>query len=53
MVIIGDSLQYLENLELNKKKALFSGENCWRQFVGEKRQSIDTLVEAFNYFFLS
>ena len=55
MVIIDDSLQYLENLEVDKKKALLSGivESMWVTYVGEKRYSIDTLVQTFEYFVLS
>ena len=55
MVIIDDSLQYLENLEVDKKKALSSGiaESMWVAYFGEKRYSIVTLVQAFEYFVLS
>ena len=55
MVILDDSLQYLENLEVDKKKVLLSGivESMGVTFVGEKRYSIDTLVQAFEYFVLS
>ena len=49
-----DNLRYLENLEVEKKKVLLSGivESVGVIFVGEKRYSIDTLVQAFEYFVL-
>ena len=49
MVIIDDSLQYLENLEVDKKKVLSSGivESMGVTYVGEKRYSIDTLLQRY------
>ena len=49
-----DNLRYLENLEVEKKKVLLSGivESVGVIYVGEKRYSIDTLVQAFEYFVL-
>ena len=49
-----DNLRYLENLEVEKKKVLLSGivESVGVTFAGEKRYSIDTLVQAFEYFVL-
>ena len=44
MVIIDDSLQYLENLEVTKKKVHLSGivESVEVTYVGGKRYSIDS-----------
>ena len=55
MFIIDDSLQYLENLGVGKKKALLSGivESIGVTYVGQKRYSINTLVQAFEYTVLS
>ena len=55
MFIIDDSLQYLENLGVDKKKALLSGivESMGVTYVGQKRYSINTLVQAFEYTVLS
>ena len=55
MVIIDDSLQYLENLEVDKKQVLSSEvvESMRVTYVGERRCSIDTLVGTFEYFVLS
>ena len=52
MVIIDNSLKYLEILEVDKKKALLSGivESNGVTYVGEKRCSIDALVPAFEIF---
>ena len=49
-----DNLRYLENLEVEKKKVLLSGiaESVGVVFVGEKRYSIDALVQVFEYFVL-
>ena len=48
-------LQYLENLEVDKKKEPLSGlvESTGVTYVGEKRYSIDTLVRTFENFALS
>ena len=53
MVIIDDSLQYLENLEVDKKKVLLSGiaESMEVTYVGEKRSSIDSFVRALSIMF--
>ena len=55
MVIIDDPLQYLENLEVDEKKVLSSGivESMGVTYAGEKRYSVDTLVQTFEYFVLS
>ena len=54
MVII-DSFQYLENLELDKENVLLSGivESMGVTYVREKRYSIDTFVQTFDCFVLS
>ena len=46
MVIIDDSFQYLENLEVDKKKVLLSGivESMEVTYVGGKRSSMDSFV---------
>ena len=53
MVIIDDSLQYLENLEVDKKKVLLSGiaESMEVTYVGEKRSSMDSFVCALSIMF--
>ena len=53
-----DSLQYVEKLEVDKKKLLLSGivesiVQTYVTYVGEKRYSIDILVRTFEYFALS
>ena len=55
MVIKENSLQYLKDLEIDKKKVLLSGtvESMEVTYVGEKRCSIDTLLRIFEYFVLS
>ena len=55
MVIIDDPLQYLENLEVDEKKVLSSGivESMGVTYAGEKRYSVDTLVQTFEHFVLS
>ena len=55
MVIIDDPLQYLENLEVDEKKVLSSGivESMGVTYAGDKRYSVDTLVQTFEYFVLS
>ena len=55
MVIADNSLQYLENLEVDKKKVLVSGivVSMGVTYVAEKRYSIDKLVPTFKYFVLS
>ena len=54
MVII-DSFQYLENLELDKENVLLIGivESMGVTYVREKRYSIDTFVQTFDCFVLS
>ena len=49
MVIIDNSLQYLEIVGVDKKKVLLIGivESNGVTYVGQKRCSIDTLVPAF------
>ena len=49
MVIIDNSLKYLEILEIYNKKARISriAESNGVTYVGEKRCSIDALVPAF------
>ena len=53
MVIIDNSLQYKENLEVDKKKVLLSvtAESIETTYVGEKRYSIDYLVVALSIMF--
>ena len=55
MVIIDDSLQYLKDLEVDKKKVILSGivESMGVTYIGEERYSIDPLVWSFEYFVLS
>ena len=55
MVIADNSLQYLENLEVDKKKVLVSGivVSMGVNYIAEKRYSIDKLVPTFKYFVLS
>ena len=55
VVIIDNCLQYLENLEVDKKKVPLSGlvESTGVTYVGEKQYSIDTLVRTFENFVLS
>ena len=51
MVITDDSLQYLENLEVNKKQARLSGiiYSMGITYVREKQYIIDILVQGFDY----
>ena len=53
MVIIDDSLQYLENLEVDKKKVLLREivESMEVTYVGEKRSSMDSFVCALSIMF--
>ena len=53
MVIIVDPLQYLESLEVDKKKVLLSGNVEWMEvtYVGKTRYSIDILVRALSIMF--
>ena len=55
MVITDESLQYLENVEVEKKKVLLSGivGSVGVTYIGEKQYSIDTLFQTFEYFVLS
>ena len=48
MVMVDDSLQYLENLEVGKKKVLLSGivESTEVTYVREKRYCVNSLVRA-------
>ena len=53
MVIIDDSFQYLENLEVDKKKVLLREivESMEVTYVGEKRSSMDSFVCALSIMF--
>ena len=53
MVIIDGSLQYLEDLVVDKKKFLLHGtvESVEVTYVGEKRYSIDVLDRALSIMF--
>ena len=53
MVIIVDPLQYLESLEVDKKKVLLSGNVEWMEatYVGKTRYSIGILVRALSIMF--
>ena len=53
MVIIDGSLQYLEDLVVDKKKFLLHGtvESVEVTYVGEKRYSIDILDRALSIMF--
>ena len=53
MVIIDDSFQYLENLEVDKKKVLLREivESMEVTYVGEKRSSMDSFVRALSIMF--
>ena len=53
MVIIDDSFQYLENLEVDKKKVLLReiAESMEVTYVGEKRSSMDSFVCALSIMF--
>ena len=53
MVIIDDSFQYLENLEVDKKKVLLREivESMEVTYIGEKRSSMDSFVRALSIMF--
>ena len=55
MAIIDDSLQNLENLEVDKEKVLFSEilESMGVTYAGKKQYSVDTFVLTFEYSVLS
>ena len=53
MVILNDSLQNVENLEVDKKKVHLGGivESMEATYVGEKQYGIDSLVRALSIMF--